>query len=439
MTSMPRRFLNLALALVLLPAAGSAAEWNQFRGPARDGVSSETGLDRTWPEEGPPVVWRRALGEGFSGISAQGDTLYTLFAEGEEEYLARFDAKTGEELWRLEMGPTFHEVFGNGPRATPTIEGDTVYALGGEGRLVAADAATGEARWQVELTEAYGIYDPQSLNPMAANEGLQLPLYGYASSPLAIGELLVVMTGARHGRTLVAFDQATGEEVWTALDEEIGYSSPVVMELGGERQIITLPGNSIVSVSPEGELNWSYEWELTPSQPIFVAPDKIFVSTVSDVGALLLQVKQNGSEPEFEEIWRMRRLKNSWNSSIVFEGHLYGFDNATLRSVDLATGELNWATRGLGQGNLIFADGMLIALSDKGKLALIEPSPEEYRELANAQLLDRGVRSWTPPTLHHGVLYARNHEEMVAVDLRAGDPAVGEEKTTSRETTEQEP
>jgi outer membrane protein assembly factor BamB len=410
-----------------------AGEWHQFRGPDRSGRSAETGLLHGWPEGGPPVLWERELGEGFSSFSVSGDRLYTQFAVGEEEFLGCFRRSDGEELWRQPVGEKFHENFGNGPRATPTLDGDTVYALGGKGRLIAADAGTGEVRWQLELTEKYGIRDPQTLNPMASQEGLQLPLYGYSGSPLVVGELLIAETGARHGRSVVALDKATGEERWTALDEEIGYASPILVELDGQRQIVALPGNAIVGLSLDGELLWRHPWAVNPSQPVLVPPDKIFVSTVSDQGALLLRVDGggDGEEAKVEEVWRVRRFRNAWNSSILHRGYIYGFDNATLRCIDAATGELQWATRGLGQGNLIYADGLLIGLSDRGKLVLVEPTPEEYRELGSVQLLEG--RSWTPPTLADGILYLRNHEKMVAVDLRDGstgasdkDPEKGE-------------
>ncbi|NJL26746.1 MAG: PQQ-binding-like beta-propeller repeat protein [Thermoanaerobaculia bacterium] len=359
-----RRFPTLALLLFTSPwlcasralaapptAAPStaAAEWNQFRGPDRSGVSHETGLQRSWPEEGPKILWRRPLGEGFSGLSVVGERLCTMFALEEEEYLGCFNATTGEPLWRTAIGGKFHEMFGNGPRATPTIDGDTLYAVGGKGRVVAADLATGAIRWQLELSERYGIYDPQTLNPMATQEGLQLPLYGYSGSPLVEGDLLVVETGARHGRSVVGLDKKTGAEIWTALDDEIGYSSPIAVEIGGRRQILLLPGTSIVALAPSGEVLWRHGWELTPSQPLFVPPDKIFVSTVSGVGAVLLQVGPEDAPNRITEVWKIQRLKNAWNSSIIAGGHLYGFDNATLRCVSLADGSLAWAARGLGR------------------------------------------------------------------------------------------
>lgn len=400
----------------------ATAEWNQFRGPERSGVARETGLLRSWPETGPSILWRRPLGEGFSGISISGDRLCTLFALEEEEYLGCFDTATGKELWRVSVGAKFHEMFGNGPRATPTIDGDTLYAVGGKGRVVAVELSTGKLRWQLELSERYGIYDPQTLNPMVTQAGLQLPLYGYSGSPLVEDDLLVVETGARHGRSVVGLDKKTGRELWTALDDEIGYSSPIAVEIGGRRQILLLPGTAIVSLSPAGEVLWRYPWELTPSQPLFIPPDKVFVSTVSNAGALLLQIGPENAESRFTEVWRIQRLKNAWNSSIAFDGHLYGFDNATLRCISLADGELEWAARGLGQGTLILADGLLIAMSDKGKLALIEPSPEGYQERGSLQLLSAEERSWTSPAIAHGILYVRNHQELVALDLRAPNP-----------------
>lgn len=413
------------------PTSGEAAEtttemttemttgtpaWNQFRGPDRSGISSETGLLRQWPETGPKELWRRPLGEGFSGISVVGERFCTLFATGEEEFLACFRTQDGEELWRLPMGETFHEPFGNGPRATPTLEGGRVYALAAKGRLVAADLATGEELWRRELHQDYTIRDPQTYVPAMAQPGPQLPLYGYSGSPLVEGGRVIVETGAGHGKSIVAFDQDTGQEAWSTGDHEIGYSSPIAVTVAGERQILALPGRSIVALSPDGEMLWTHEWHLNPSQPIFVPPNRVMVSTIDDRGALLLEIHPPGHTPRVETVWQVRRLKNSWNSSIVYQGTVYGFDNATLRAVDLASGELLWAARGLGQGNLILADGLLFGLGDRGKLALVKPSPEGYHELGTAQVLEG--RTWTPPTLADGVLYLRNHEEMLALAVR---------------------
>jgi len=401
-------------------AALPEGEWHQFRGPDRSGRSAETGLLRGWPEGGPPVLWERELGEGFSGVSVSGNRLYTLFAAGETEYLGCFRTGDGEELWRLELGEKFHEQFGNGPRSTPTLDGDTVFALSARGRLLAADATTGEVRWRIELQDRYPIREPQVLLALTpTGPGPQLPVFGYAGSPLVVDDLLVVEAGAGGGRSFIALDKSTGEEVWTALDSEVGYSSPTLMHLGGRRQVIVLAAEEIVSLDDAtGKVLWRHPWAATNTQPLFVPPDRIFVSTANDVGAMLIRVRVTGDGFETEELWRTRRLKNAWNSSIVLDGHVYGFDNSTLRCVSIESGELIWAQRGLGQGTLIFADGRALLLSDRGKLFVAELAPEGYQELGSMQVLDGG-RTWTQPTLADGVLYLRNHEELVAVDLRA--------------------
>lgn len=398
------------------PAAPRVAEWNQFRGPYRSGVSEETGLLDAWPEGGPAILWKRAIGEGFSGIAVSGGKLFTLDSAGEIEYLVAFVGATGEELWRTPIGDTFHESFGNGPRSTPTVVGDVVYALGAKGRLLAARAADGETIWQVELQGRYPIVDPQALAAMAPTAaGPQLPLFGYAGSPLVEGELIVLHTGAGHGRSLVALDKRTGEERWAALDDEISYSSPVALDLAGRRQLVVVSGASLVGLSLAGEVLWRHPWAITASQPLQVGDDRLFVSTVNDVGALLLQVVAGDGALTPVEGWRNRRMKNAWNSSIVLGDHIYGFDNATLRCVAVADGDLLWAERGFGQGNLVVAGDLAVVLSDLGEVFLVKLRPEGAEVKGSVQVL--AGRSWTPPTLAGGVLYLRNHTEMAAVRL----------------------
>lgn len=413
----PRVPLFLAF-LLLSPAA--VADWPQFRGPDRTGLSPETGLIDPWPEGGPPIVWRRDIGEGFTGLVLQDGKLFTAFAEADKEFLGRFDAATGEEVWRVELGERFQESFGNGPRSTPTLDGGTIYALGARGRLVAVDVADGAIQWSLDLFERYGIFDTQVLVAIAPTpQGeRQLPFFGYASSPLVVDDLLIVDTGARHGKSLVALRKANGEEVWTALDSEVGYTSPTLVETLGQRQILMAAGTELVGLAPaDGRVLWRHPWAATLAQPLLVPPAKVFASAANDVGAVMVQLREGPEGIQTEELWRTRRLKNAWNSSVIVGDRIYGFDNATLRCVDVDTGELLWARRGLGQGTLIHADGKLIALSDRGKVFVGRATDEGFEELGSLQVLEG--RSWTPMSLADGILYLRNQSQMAALDLRA--------------------
>lgn len=424
LSPLPLLLLCVGLWTQTLPAHADGTGWHQFRGPQRSGASHDMGLARSWPESGPSVLWQRPLGEGFASLSVQDGRLFTSFVDGEREVLAAFDIASGEELWRHDLGAAFREFFGNGPRATPTIDGDVVYGMGSRGHLWALNTADGAILWQLDLHEVYPIVQPQTLTPVGATPpGPQLPVYGYAGSPLVVDDLLVVEAGARDGKSFLALDKHNGDLRWSGLDTEVGYASPILVELGNQRQIVALPGSEIVAMTTEGEVLWRHPWAWTTSQPLFVGPNRIFVSTENDVGALMLHISPEG---ETQELWRTKRLKNAWNSTVQVGDHLYGFDNATLRCLDVEHGGLLWAQRGLGKGNLVHADGLLIVLTDKGKVVLAEASPDGFEEAGSYQALSG--RCWTPPALDDGVLYLRNHKEMVALDLKPQTaPTAGDE------------
>ena len=394
-------------------------DWPRFRGPEADGAIPQTDLAESWADSAPKILWKRPLGEGFSSISVVGDRLYTLFADGEEDLVAAFRAADGEEIWRFSLGPKFRENFGNGPRSTPTVVDGTVFALGSQGRLVALDTAEGKLLWQKELQQAYPILASQTLVAMAPTmPGPQLPVFGYSASPLVTDGLVVLQTGAGQGRSLVALDPKTGEERWTALDDEIGYSTPLRTDFGQGSRILVLLGADLVALTLDGKVDWRFSWAPTPSQPVLVGQDRILVSTVNDIGAKLVRVKEGTGDERIETVWAERRFRNNWNSSLYYDGHLYGFDNATFRCVDAETGEFRWSKRGLGQGTLLRSGDQLLVFSDRGKLHLVEATAEAFRDLGSLEVLSG--RSWTAPSLAGGVIYVRNHEEMAAIDLTGG-------------------
>jgi len=402
------------------PGSGRPAhDWPQFRGPDRSGISEEVGLRRSWPEGGPPVLWRRPLGEGFSGIVVSGDYLYTLYAVGDDEFARCFRVTDGSEVWRYRIGDTFLDEWGNGPRSTPTIDGHIVYILSPRGMLFAMDDKLGEVIWHVDITARYGrgtpLFDMKNFLP--PEEGVGTGEFGHSSSPLIDGDLLIVYTGAGDGKSLVALDKHTGETRWTALNNETSHSSPIGVSIAGQRQIIMLLPGEIIAMQPSGQVLWRHPWaRAVLSQPVFVPPDKIFSSTIYDVGTLLLQVRTTRNNTGVEILWQNRLMRNCWSSSVLYEGHLFGFDNATLRCLSLKTGELRWAKRGLGRGSVVIIDGLLILLGDHGILTLAEASSESYRETGRIKLF--AGPSWTAPTPVQGKLFLRNQEEMICLNLR---------------------
>ena len=422
----------LAVGLALVSAAGAFAEsatddWPQFRGHHRDGMSPATGLLDAWPEGGPKELWRTPLGEGFSGISVVGGRIYTMYAEappeaepaegeeptaeGEEaekpktEYAAAFDAASGKELWRTAIGERIVTQFGNGPRSTPTVDGDTVYVLGAHGELAALAAADGAVRWQLDFSETFGS---------------QRPYWGYSTSSLVEGDLLLVESNGPEGKAYAALDKASGEVRWTTGEPnpQGSYNSPMAINMGDKRVFVYIGNEVLRAVDGDGNEVWSHPWPAGESHamPIHIPPDKFFASGTEGVGAALVRVTSDDEGMKVEEVWKNRIMRNHFSSSILHDGHIYGFDNATLKCISAETGEQQWAKRGFGKGSLIYADGQLIVLSDRGTLVQAEATPEGYRETGRVQALEG--KCWTAPSLAGGKLYLRSQNEMVSYDLK---------------------
>ena len=414
------------LVMFLLLCSGilttRATEWPQWRGPNRDGVSGEVGLLKEWHASGPKVLWKIPLGEGFSGISTSQGHVYTMFSEEEDEFVVCLDATDGGEIWRFRSDKNYYEhQGGNGPRATPTIDGDLLFTISAHGKLYALNAGNGQAVWSHDLQQKFGS---------------KMPRWGFSTSPLVDGELLLVEVGGKGGKSIAAFDKNSGTVIWSSHKDKLGYSSPIAITVRGIRQIIFFTGTKLVSVSPtDGVIYWQYPWktgyDVNAATPVFIPPDKVFISSGYGKGAAMLQmrvfvspddaraanvqIRENRGAVRVEEIWKSRKMKNQFASSVLHENYLYGFDNSILKCIDANTGEEQWKTRGYGKGTVILADGHLIILSDRGWLVLAEATPAGYIEKARVKVLN-GL-CWTVPTLANGKLYVRNEEEMVCLDM----------------------
>ena len=418
--------ITISLVMSVLLCGGilmtSATEWPQWRGPNRDGVSDEVGLRKEWPSNGPKVLWQIPLGEGFSGISVSQGRVYTMFSKGDDEFVVCLDAMDGQEIWRFRSDDNYYEgQGGNGPRATPTIDGDLLFTISAYGKLYALHAANGKQLWSHDLQRKFGS---------------KMPRWGFSTSPLVDGPLLLVEVGGKGEKSIVAFDKKMGDVIWSSHKDKLGYSSPIAITVKRIRQIICFTGTQLVSVSPtDGRIYWKYPWktgyDVNAATPVFIPPDKVFISSGYDKGAAVLQmrvfvspdddrtatdqIRENQGKVRIKEVWKNRKMKNQFASSVFYENYLYGFDNSILKCIDANTGEEQWKSRGFGKGTVILADGHLIILSDKGKLGLVEATPAGYIEKATAKVLS-GL-CWTAPTLANGKLYVRNEEEMVCLDM----------------------
>ncbi len=407
---MRRLHVHLTLALCLVASTASvviAADWPQFRGPNRDGISPEPAALKSWPASGPKVLWKAPLGEGYSQVVSVKGRLYTFAQQGEQVAIA-FDGATGKRLWRTRIDREYNDGQGDGPRSTPTVDGELVYVLSAHGKLAALRTANGQVAWQHDLRSEYGANPPQ---------------WGVSTSPLVEGKLLIVNVGGSGNKSIVAFDKTNGKTVWASQGDGAGYSAPIAITVRGVRQVIVFTADAILSISPEdGRLFWRSGWktdyDVNAATPIFLPPDKLFVSSGYGTGSALLQINRTN----VSEVWRSRGMKNQFSSSVLHDGILYGFDDATFKAIEAASGKERWKQRGFGHGSLILAGGHLIVLSDRGKLALVQATPEEYRELGNAQVIEG--KCWTSPSLADGRLYVRNEEQLIAFDWKgAAAPA----------------
>ena len=417
-------FLVVCLLLYCGISIAGASDWPQWRGSNRDGISQEMGFLKEWPNSGPQALWRIPLGQGFSGISVVGGRVYTMFSKDNDEFVVCLNASNGEKIWRFRSDGNYDESMGgNGPRATPTIDGEFLFTVSAHGKLYALNTESGEKVWSHDLQGEFGS---------------EMPRWGFCTSPLVEGDLLLVEVGGKDGKSIVAFDKRNGEVIWSSHTDILGYSSPIAVTIGGIRQLIVFTGAQLVSVSPEnGSLYWKYPWQtqhdVNAATPVFIPPDKIFISSGYGKGAAVVRVRvmappetsagknggeeshENHAEIKVEEIWKNQEMKNHFATSVLHGEYLYGFDNAILKCMDANTGAEMWKTRGFGKGTLMLADEHLIILGDRGKLALAEATPSAYYEVGSSEVLS-GL-CWTVPTLADGRLYARNEKEMVCLDM----------------------
>jgi hypothetical protein len=383
-----------------------SGEWPQWRGPRRDGISTETGILTEWPTKGPKLLWKAPIGDGYSSLAVAGGKVYTIFQDGDDETVGCWDAETGEQRWRFHYPCKYENSYGSGPRSTPTVDGDHVYTVGATGIFHCLKAASGEKVWRHDLLEEFN----------AAN--LQ---WGVSFSPLIDGNLVYTNPGGPQGGSLAAFDKQDGKLVWKALDEVTGYSSPVTSMAAGRRQVIFFTGKSLVSVSPdEGRLYWRYPWETSfdcnVATPI-VAGDYVFISSNYDKGCALLEISADGSAGlQAKAVYENTQMRNHFSSSVLYKDHLYGFDDAVLICMHFRTGKVKWKEKGFKKGSLLVADGHLIILGETGRLALAVATPERYREKAAFKISD--TKCWVVPVLAKGRLYVRDEKQIVCLELR---------------------
>jgi outer membrane protein assembly factor BamB len=415
----PEKLAELASAAPRpdVKATQPGSEWPQWRGPNRDGVSTETDVRTDWPDGGPKVLWERKTGEGFSSVVVSNGRAFTMFQDGPDEAVVCWDAETGQERWRFKYPAQYKNDYGNGPRSTPAIAGDQLYAVGGTGIMhclqAFTDSPAGEMVWRKDLLEEFGG---------------ELLTWGVAFSPLVEKGLVFVMPGGPGGNALAALEKDTGAVVWKDFDDRPSYSSPVAADLAGTRQIVFLTGERLVGVVPEsGRLLWEFPWSAgaghaptniaTPLVIHLDVGDYVFVSSGYDKGCALLKIEPAGDGFRPVKVYANRNLRTTFASCVQGGDYLYGFDDTNLACLELRTGRAKWKERGFDKGSVLRAGGALIILGETGTLAVAEATPNGYREKARFQHSER-PSSWTVPVLVGGRLYVRDRDRLVCYDLK---------------------
>jgi outer membrane protein assembly factor BamB len=392
----------------------TAADWPQFLGPNRDGISAEAGLVEAWPAGGPKEVWRTKGGVGMSGLAVGGGRMVTLVQRDGQQWAVAHDAATGKPIWQTAVAPEYKNPMGDGPRATPTIADGSAFVFTGEGILTALNLEGGKLLWSHNVVE--------ELRGKVAE-------YGMASSPLVVGGQVIVTAGAPRA-TVAAYDAKTGKLAWAAGEEVAGYSSPVVRELAGGPQILVFSGGAALGLAPQtGGLLWRYPYE-TNFECNIAAPiaskGQVLISAGENHGSVLLAPKQAGDKWTADEVWASQGpqsvLRSEWQTPILLDGYLYGMDNVGgagpithLTCVELASGKRMWQQARFGKGNLIAAEGKLFISTMRGELIVARASPKAYEEIGRATVI-AGTRQ--APALAGGLLYLRDDHDIVCLDVR---------------------
>lgn len=416
--------LGLA-SLLACTVATHAADWQQYRGPNGDGSSPEKLVAKTWPATGPKVLWKRPLTDGFSSFAVKDGKAFTIVGRvvdgAKQEVVAGLNAANGQALWATPLGVAKYEgggdsgtpdnKGGDGPRSTPTVDGNNVYVISCDLQLVCIDAAKGTKRWTRDIVKEHA--------------GVNIT-WKNAASPVIDGNL-IFMAGGGPGQALLAFDKETGKNVWKTQDDKMTHSTPIVRDIMGVRQVIFFTQKGLVSCEPKtGSVLWRFDFPFKVSTAIspVVEKDIVYVSAGYGVGAGACKLTKTGSTFEAKELWRTpNQLPNHWSTPVVKDGYLYGmfqfkdYGKGPLKCVELATGKEMWSQNGFGPGNVLLVDNHIMVLGDAGQLVLVEATPKAYNEVSRAKVISG--KCWSTPALSDGKVYLRSTTEGVCVDIGA--------------------
>jgi outer membrane protein assembly factor BamB len=406
-----------AVAMLLLvsgPASAQSIEWPQWGGPRRNFKSESVGLAASWPTEGPKRVWTRPLGEGYSSISASEGKLYTMYRNGDREVVISMEAATGKTVWEYSYDAPFTKEYdmanGPGPHATPLVAGGYVFTSGATSKLHCLDKQSGKLIWSRDLIKDFN-------GTVRVN--------GYSCSPLAYKNTVIMMVGGA-GSAIVALNQKDGAVVWKKHDFKNSTSSPILINVNGQEQIVAFMYGEIAGVDPEnGELLWSHphptDYGLNTSTPVWGEDNLLFVSSGYNGGSRAIKLSRVEGKTTVEQVWAHRLMRVHFSNMIRVGDFVYGssgdFGPAPFTAVNVKTGKVAWRDRSFPRASIVLADGRLIVLDEDGNIALATVSPEGLQVHAKVALLSN--QSWTAPALVGTRLYLRDRKTVMAVDLGA--------------------
>lgn len=400
----------LALLVGTLVVAGAVPDWPQWRGPQRNGISTETGLLKTWPAAGPAMLWSvRNLGQGYGSLSVKGDRLFVQGSTASASILFCLDRADGKIIWQAALGRKGDEGRGNGPRGTPTIDLDRVYVLTENGDLACLQVRDGSPIWRRNILKDFSGSNPTWL---------------ISESPLVDGNRLIVTPGGS-GAAIVALDKMTGQTLWQSkgLSDPAHYASCIAADVGGVRTIMGFTSRAAVGLkASDGTVMWTYKpvanGTANIATPVF-SDNKVFYTSAYGTGAALLSLKPQGGTVSAEEVYFTKDMQNHHGGVVLVNGYIYGFSNNILTCLEFATGKKAWQDRSVGKGAVTFADGNLYLLSENNVVGMAEATSTGYHEKGRFTIPDQGWPSWAHPVVSDGRLYVRNQGWLAAYDVKA--------------------
>jgi hypothetical protein len=377
------------------------ADWPGFRGPHRDDLVPGVRIKTDWTASPPVALWRRPVGPGWSSFAVRGGLIYTQEQRGPDEVVACYRLDTGQPVWVHRDAARFWESNGGpGPRGTPTLDGGGVYTFGATGILNVLNAGDGTVVWSHDA---------------ASDTGMKRPQWGFASSPLVAGNVVIVGVAGQ----LAAYDRASGARRWVGPAHGVSYSSPELVTIDGVQQVLLLSEAGLTSVAlADGTLLWEYPWQGYPIvQPALTADGDVLISVTDSSGTRRLAVTRGPAGWTVAERWTSKGLKPYFNDFVVHDGYAFGFDGSILACIDLKDGERKWKGGRYGNGQMVLLpdQNVLLVLSEEGELALVGATPDKFTELARSPAIEG--KTWNHPVLAGDVLLVRNGEQMAAFRL----------------------